>query len=440
MARITTLPNDVGPNGWSLILPPRPATPPLQGNIHAEWAVIGAGFAGLAASRRLAENRPDDRIVLVEAQEVAGGTSGRNSGIAMDVPYNVGTSASALSNRPRHVRLNRAALAYLEGTIREHGIPCNWSKRGKYHAAITDRGAALGIEPVANELMTLGEPFTRLTRGELADRMGSAYFASGLYLPGCVLVDPAALVRGLADTLPKNVTLYERSPVIEFTHRGGVHLTTPQGSLTAGAVILATNGFVREFGFCGGTLINYAIYASLTRQLTDAELRHVGSDGEWGLTPANIMGGTAMRLTRDHRLFLRETVTFAPHFTRPDIDLRDVARRHAQRLSVRFPTLGTLTLQYTWAGTDAMSSNGGHAFGQPAPNVYLAVCQNGVGITKGTISGLLAADLATGRDNPLLADIVALGAPARLFPRPLLDLQLGFKSMWDQWRNHNERQ
>ncbi len=437
MPRITTLPRNDSPNGWTMILPPRRATPALAGSHHAEFVVIGAGFAGLAAARRLAENRPQDRIAVVEALEVAAGTSGRNSGIAQDVPYNIGTSD--LATLQRHVRLNRAALSSLEGIIRHHGIACHWSRRGKYHAAITDKGKARSLEPGADELQILGEPCTWLNRSELADRIGTTYFAAALHLPGCVLVDPAALVRGLADTLPANVVLYENSPVIEFEHQNGIRLTTPHGSLTADAVILATNGFVREFGFCRDQLLNYAIYASLTRPLTDGELQQMGTDRDWGLTPVHVNGGTAMRLTQDRRLFLRQTVQFTSNFAPAHVDVGDVRRRHAARLAARFPMLPSGTIQYTWVGYDAMSSNRAQAFGRSAPHVYLAVCQNGVGITKGTIAGLLAADLATGRDNPLIADIEGLGTPARLLPPPLLDLRMSVQSLWERCRVQYEQ-
>ena len=288
------------------------------------------------------------------------------------------------------------------------------------------------------ELEALGAPFTRLTRSELADRIGTSYFAAAIHLPGTVLLNTVALVRGLADTLPSNVVLYERSPVIRFEHETRVHVLTPHGSLTAETAILATNGLVEAFGFCRGRLLNYAIYASLTRPLTDGELQRMGSDRDWGLTPAHVNGGTAMRFTRDGRMFVRETVAFAPHFNRADIALRDVTRRHASRLQARYPTLPSAAIQYTWVGYDAMSSNRAQAFGKVAPNVYLAVCQNGVGITKGTISGLLVAGLATGRDNPLIADIEGLGTPARVPPRPLLDVRMRLASLWDRYRNHYE--
>ena len=68
------LPNDDATNGWSAILPPRTPRPALLGDVAADWLVLGAGFAGLAAARRLAELRPHAHIVVVDA-----GTVGNNA-------------------------------------------------------------------------------------------------------------------------------------------------------------------------------------------------------------------------------------------------------------------------------------------------------------------------------------------------------------------------
>ena len=89
MARrpIIALPGDDATNGWANILPARTPTPPLEGAVVADWVVVGAGFAGLAATRRLAENRPDDKIILIEADTLGDGASARNSGFVIDLPH-----------------------------------------------------------------------------------------------------------------------------------------------------------------------------------------------------------------------------------------------------------------------------------------------------------------------------------------------------------------
>ena len=68
MTAIKHLPKNDKSNGWSRILAPRTAKPALQGQHQFDWLVIGAGYAGLAAARRLAENRPEDSIAIVEAR------------------------------------------------------------------------------------------------------------------------------------------------------------------------------------------------------------------------------------------------------------------------------------------------------------------------------------------------------------------------------------
>ncbi len=75
--KIGTLPRDDDNNGRANTLPERTPNQPLEGDIKPDWIVVGSGFAGLAATRRLAENRPGDKVVLLDAQLVGDGASVR---------------------------------------------------------------------------------------------------------------------------------------------------------------------------------------------------------------------------------------------------------------------------------------------------------------------------------------------------------------------------
>src|SRR5699024_7255350 len=79
MRTISILPNNDHHNGWSALLDERQPNPVLQQAHNADFLVIGAGFAGLAAARRLAELRPNDSIVVLEAEQVGEGAQGRIS-------------------------------------------------------------------------------------------------------------------------------------------------------------------------------------------------------------------------------------------------------------------------------------------------------------------------------------------------------------------------
>ena len=80
---------DPGPTAWNSILPNAPKYPQLEENINADWVVIGAGFAGLAAAKRLRVLHPKDSIVILEARRIAEGPAGRNSGFMIDLPHNL---------------------------------------------------------------------------------------------------------------------------------------------------------------------------------------------------------------------------------------------------------------------------------------------------------------------------------------------------------------
>src|SRR5262249_40904699 len=163
-------------NGWNRILLARAPQPPLAGEQRADWAVVGAGYAGLAAARRLAENRPNDRIVLVEAHEVGENASGRNSGFAIDLPHNVGSSLADAEASRRLRGLPPAAIASPARAGKPAGIDCQWSRRGKYHTAVSEEGRMRVLEPFARELDALGEPYRWLDAAALRKDIGTPYY------------------------------------------------------------------------------------------------------------------------------------------------------------------------------------------------------------------------------------------------------------------------
>ena len=92
MIDIRRFPDVNGNNGWMIDLEPREPPRPLKTNIRVDWVVVGAGYAGLSAARRLAQNCPNDRIAVVDAGLVGENASGRNSGFAIDLPHNITSS------------------------------------------------------------------------------------------------------------------------------------------------------------------------------------------------------------------------------------------------------------------------------------------------------------------------------------------------------------
>lgn len=438
MKPIRRFPHDDNANGWSKILPQRTPKPPLEENVTADWVVVGGGLAGLSAARRLAENRPHDKVALVDASEAGENASGRNSGFAIGVSHNQDGSPDQLEKSSRHIRLVRASIDYNEAIVKRHGIECDWSRCGKYHAAVSQRATDKILVPLMKELDALGEPY-RLVEGDgLRAEIGTAHFGAAVYTPGCVLMNPAALCRGLADTLPGNVSHYEKTPVTGVEYSSGVTLKTPNGSVRAPKMILTVNGCIEQFGFFKGRLLNFAAHCSLSRPLTSEERAALGGHAEWGLIPTYGFVGITMRLTRDHRLMIRQNVHFSPGMYVSDAKRATVQREHQRLFQERFPMLPDVTMEHTWTGYVCLSQNSTPGFGQVAENVHAAICQNGGGVTRGTIAGILAADKACGEDNPLIADIEKQGTPNKLPPRPFLDMGVHARSAWDLYANRDE--
>ena len=440
MSSINLLPRDDKTNGWLNILPPRPEKPPLRGEQRADWLVLGAGFAGLAAARRLGELRPNESVLLLEAQAAGEGTSGRNSGFAIDIPHGIGAHLSERPAAQRQLRIARAGVAYLERAVREGGIACNWSRRGKYHAAVKPHGVRTGLLPFKAMLEGLQEPYRWLDRDACRNELGTGYFEAAVHTPGTVLLNPAALCRGLADSLPANVTLCERSPVLEFDPANGVRVRTPEGTAFAPRAIVATNGFAGEFDVFRDRLMSFAMMASLTRPLTAAERAALGGVGDWGVTPASSYAGTTLRYTQDHRLLIRQHIQYRPGLRMTPEELQRVREgSHLRSLRARFPMLPDLGFEHSWTGFVTLSRNRAPGFGQIAGHLWASVCQNGIGVARGTASGMLAAELALGEDNPLIADMLALGQPSPLPPRPFRGWGIWLRGRFELFRNRDER-
>ena len=437
--KINRLPRDDNTNGWSAILPgKRTPNPALSGDVAADWIVLGAGCAGLAAARRLAELRPQEHIALIDAGEAGENASGRNSGFAIDLPHNVGSSLEELEQSHRYMGLARAAVDALDKTVSEHGIDCDWAADGKYHAAVSPRGAEEVLKPFADELTALSEPFEWIEGEELLKRLGSPHFTAAVYTPGGRLMNPAAMTRGLADTQPENVTVYENSPVIEYENSNEVLLRTAKSSIRAPKMILAVNGFAERFGFLRNRFLHLIAHASITRPLTGAEQAVFGVDRPWGLTPANAFAGITMRYTNDRRILIRHGLSYCPSQRFDTGALTKVRAIHQHLFDDRFPMLKDVELEHTWSGFVCLSRNASPGFGRMEDNVWGAVCQNAVGVTKGTIGGILAADMATGQDNPLIADMISLGEPSALPPRPFLDIGVRARFQLELWQNRHE--
>ena len=438
MKRIDHLPADDQSCGWFHLSLKRQATAPHSGNTTARWVVVGAGLTGLAAARQIANHHPNDSVLLLEAQEVGYGASGRNSGFAIDLPHDIGAADyigdPAIAGMT--LRLQLYAQEIIKGLVKEHGIDCQLNPVGKYQAAVEDRGIAV-LDAYRSGLEKLGQEYRIIPEKEMPDHIGTRFYKKGLYTPGTILLQPASLVKGLADSLPKNVTLHENTPISAVEYGQKITLKHAGGVIVADKLILTNNAFASSFGFLKRKLLPVFTYASITRVLTEEEQARLGGKDVWGIIPADPFGST-LRRTPDQRLLVRNGFSFNPDGRRNDDFLRRVAKHHRNSFERRFPMLPNVEFEYTWGGAMCLTRNHMGHFGQLAPNVYGALGCNGLGITRGTSTGTLLADWLAGQRNELIDFLLSSPGPSGNPPEPFLSIGVNFNLALGQYRAGQE--
>ena len=416
--RARRLPGDDDHCGWWHLLPPPLPPRRLEREVEADCVVVGAGFTGLAIAWRLAELRPGWRIALIEAQRAGFAASGRNSGFA-----------GALSHRDpevdregvlRVVRLSRAGVAWLRERVEAHAIACDWSECGRFHAAREPR-AQRNLDHLRRMLDAAGEPFVEFDRGALAEAIGSDHYRAGMHVPRTVLLQPAALARGLAANLPPNVALYEDSPVGAIERDTGWHVQAGAGGVRAARVFLAINGFAPALGVLRRRIFPLFTFASLSRVLGASERAGLGAREQWGLVSENRMG-TTLRRTIDQRLLVRSLVRYTPSLRNAQRRLEAMRRQHRRTMAVRWPALGDAEFEFTWGGVMGLTLNQGQFFGRLGEGLFASAGYNGSGVALGSGSGLALADHALGQDSPLVPDALALPRPSWIPPEPFLGI------------------
>nr|WP_321265819.1 FAD-dependent oxidoreductase [Alcaligenes faecalis] len=416
------LPRDDSRCGWYKLLTVNRPSRQIHGTQAADVVIVGAGFVGLAAARAYALLKPQHRVVLLEALKVGQGASGRNSGFLIDLPHKRDLEFGSLERKKKIYRLNLEAIEDLRSAVQQHQIHCDWEEAGKYQVAVGQRGISF-LNDYASLLDDFDYPYQRIEGQSLARVLGSTYYSQAIYTERSVLVQPAALVNGLAEHLPANVELYEEHPVLEFKqHNGQYHIHTQDAVFQSPKVILATNIFTQEFGYLRSRMLPTMTYASMTRALSPQEMQLFREQHSWGATPAD-HGGTTLRLTRDRRLVIRNSYQFVPKYHDDLQSRRAIRDSHLQGLQARYPSLENLTLDYTWGGACALSRNYQPFFGQLDSNLYFSGVHQSVGATRGSITGKLLAQLALGEHSESLSDMLEISQkPAINPPEPFLSI------------------
>ena len=422
-------------SGWFASLDRiEPATPPTV-DVDCDWLVVGGGWMGLHAARRLAELDPQASVVLVDAGRIGNNAAGRCAGFAIDLAHNPRKKnfAEDVETNREECHINLEGIAYIREAVEESGVDCDWSPEGKYHAAASANGEAC-LASFAAALDRLNKDYRWVDASEIRDLTGSRHYTKALFTPGTVLLQPAKYLRNAMRALPANVDIYENTPIVEIMRDKPRHVCkTPTNLIRPAKILLCNNGYLTRCGFFDKTAIPVYTYASLTQPLSDAEAAKIGGRATFGVIPADSFG-TTLRRTADNRLFLRNVYAYARDFRSTQADVEYAKRKHQIAFERRYPEIASIGFEHSWGGVLALSHNGGMVFGKLAEGIFGTAFCNGTGVSRGTTFGKALAEYAMGRSSRSIEILLKRPVPNRGYPSWLTELGVRLTTRWRFFR------
>jgi len=385
---------------WSVTAPPGPVCSPLTGPRRAQAAVIGAGYTGLSAALHLAEAGRE--VVVVEAADIGERASGLNGGQVIpgvkpdpDVlerllgPYAGG----------RLVATTGAGPDVVFELIARHGIECEARRAGWIQPA-TSEVALAQLARRVEQWLRRGAAVSLLSRSEVLQLTGSALYCGGLLDRRGGTVQPLAYVRGLAQAvLRAGGHLHTHSPALRLARRAGSwSIDTPQGSVSAPVVIIATDAYTDSISDeLRRTMVPVPSFQVATAPIPTELRGTILPEGQAASDTWHLL--RYFRLDASGRLVLGSRGTFAhsPH-------LRDV-QYHYHAVHEIYPQLKGIPFEYHWGGLVAMTPDQLPHLHELAPGLLAGLGYNGRGVAMATVMGRLLARRALG------AHVAELGFP-----------------------------
>jgi len=423
---------------WINDLIPRSNIKFLNSNLDCEWLIIGAGYTGLSAARKLAQLYSNQKIIIVDAQLAGEGASSRNSGYLVDTTLNDGfTSNKKLESYKKKTDIYELGIKTVKKFINDYQVDCDWNECGKYFASSKKDDERI-LSNFSDTLIRLGFEHNLLSNSDLSKRLGTKFYNVALHTKGGILLHPGKLVRAMIDVLPNNVCLYENSSLLNWNKNQDIICCNfKNGKINTKKIIFATNGFLKSLGIKSNYNFPITLTASMTRPLTDDEFKSIGQPKEWGVLPVRPMGAT-IRMTKDRRILIRNTAEVHNPFKMSELDLQKRSINQKIGIKKRFPQFPDDIIQSSWSGVVSRTRNSSQIFEKIDKNIFAAGCYNGSGIGVGTLFGEQIAIKASEENTEEIEIIEARNKPTWLPPQPFLNLGVKTRLIYERLRARSE--
>jgi gamma-glutamylputrescine oxidase len=372
-----------------------PARPPLAGQASADVCVVGGGHAGLSAALELAQRGM--KVVLLEAQRLGSGASGRNGG--QIIAGFAGQEALESQLSPSQARqawaMSMEGIELMRDRMRRHAIDCD-HVNGYLQVAVNARKALRLHRWAEDTFSRYGHPMVWIPPQEMGNWVASPRYHAAVLDRLSGHIHPLKYCLGLAEAAAQaGVQLFEHSPVhhIDRGARPRVH-TLAEGQVDCDAVVLAGNVYLGEYGDAvapelSGRIMPIATYVIATEPM-DAS-RAASLIGERAAVSDTNFVLDYFRLSSDNRMLFG---TGESHSVKAPRRLIEGVR--GQMLKV-FPQLSDLAVAHAWGGYVDLTLNRAPDFGRVDHNIYYLQGFSGHGLALSGLAGKLAAEAIAGQ-------------------------------------------
>ena len=368
-----------------------PRHPRFEGDAECDVCVIGGGITGLGAALTLAER--GYRVILLEAERIGWGASGRSGGQIMS---GFATEAPALARlvgmaeAQKLFALTREAVADVKARIARHGIACDW-RDGQVLASIKPRH----VRELEHHKRMLERDFAypdlRLVTGaEVGRHVASGLYPAALYDPAGGHVHPLNYTLGLAAAASAaGVALHESSPVVGLVRGARPIVKLAAGEIRARHVVLAGNVYLRELvPQLRRRIMPVGTYIIATAPLGAARARAL-IPGDASVADMNFVLDYYRR-SADDRLLFGGRVSYS---TLPPPGIKASLRK---RMLHVFPALADVAVDYAWGGFVDITMNRAPDLGRLDGTIYYAQGFSGQGMALGAFAGSVLGEAIAG--------------------------------------------
>ncbi len=367
--------------------------PQISGSENCDVCVIGGGFTGISTALNLAENGFD--VVLLEANRIGWGASGRNGG-QMGTGFN--WSQAELENEfgedSARALWNLSELAKKEviGRIGQHQIPCDF-KPGVMAAAFTMRAAKKYRENANHLREKYNHHSVRFVeREEIGELLGTDKYWAGMLDTSSGHLHPLNLAIGLANAASEaKVRIYENSSVVSYKQgtNGSTVNTANSGVVHARIVVFACNAYIGNVSRkISRTIMPFVSCIVATEPLTEDVARSINRediavhDSRFCLD--------YYRLSSDRRLLFGGAEKYIPTVN------GNIGRAVRPRISHIYPNLKDVNIEFAWGGKIAATRTRLPSVGRIEGDIYYAQGFSGHGVALTNIVGKVMAEMISG--------------------------------------------